>query len=184
MIDNNNVFIDGPSSTGKTVLQKHLARVWKKRGWKIFLHNPNGEVGFPADWQTPDRHKFLHVCKKQDAAGNYLNRNYIAILPEADLFAPKPGKEFNWIVNKIRHADALCIAAAQRFTQVSPEVRENCKFACLFRMNKTRAEYWAELFSCDEIARLVPTLKPFHYLHVGPVAGVVQCRVMPPVPLS
>lgn len=178
MIDQFNHILDGASGCGKGNLQKNLARLWHRKGWPVFVHNPNHEPGYEGFWQTADNERFLHVCKK--------NRRYVAILNEASVFCPKHCDEkWKWIVKQIRHNDAFSILATQRFTQVDPEVRESCAVGCLFNMDEDRAAYWAKVYCCSQLKKILPNtqvMKPFHWLHVSMVKGVRRLVLNPPTP--
>lgn len=147
----------GMTESGKTTLAKKLARDYSARGIKVMVLDPLHDPEWCADFKTSDSEEFLEVF--------WNSRQCAVFIDEAGESVGQFDKVMSKTATKGRHWGHSCHYIAQRGTQISKIVRDQCSHLFLFASSvddgKIHANEWnsVELKGCN-------ALKQGDYYHV------------------
>jgi len=135
--------IFGRRKSGKTTLAKvRASEFFKRDGWFSLVCDPNREAWGPHAWVTEDRDAWL---AKLNAS-----RNCNCVVDEAGMTI-KRDRELVDLFTRIGHRGHRLTVIGHGGANLLPRMREQLTELFLFRLARSEAEMWAELFTDERI---------------------------------
>lgn len=113
------------TESGKTTLARKLAELYRPKGIPILVLDPYRSKKWDAQFISDDPDRFLRVVKNSrecavfiDECGHWVEEGFEAVL--------------KWLATNARHYGHNCHFIAQRATQISPTIRDQCRNVFLF----------------------------------------------------
>lgn len=120
--------IIGMSESGKTTLAKQLCQKYRRQGIKTIVLDPLWD-NWQADFQTDDPAEFMAVVSNPET------KRCAIFIDEAGESVGQYNKEMFWLATRARHYGHNSHFIVQRVSQISPIVRDQCRFLFMFSTN-------------------------------------------------
>jgi hypothetical protein len=146
----------GSCGTGKTYFNQRLAAGFQKAGMGVLALIPQGFPPWPeADRTLYDPAVFLDTAHKA--------RRCALFIEMSDANISRYDNEFIHLATFSRHLGHRCFFIAQRHTQISATIRDQCGTLFIFRVGAKTAAILAEEF-VDPALNDAPTLQGHSYI--------------------
>lgn len=147
----------GISEGGKTTVCERIAKQFRAKGFQV-LFLATMVKDFPADFFYTNATEFVNAAKKM--------KRCLLVVDDAADNLEKYDSELQWLGSQSRHWGHAFLINSQRYFDLSPRIRNNAKYAIVFRMSKSDSKMIAEDF-VDEKLLKAHSLKRFHFLIGG-----------------
>lgn len=165
------------TESGKSTLAKLMIQRYKNQQRLCAVLDPLHYNDWYADYQTSDPEAFLEVV--------WASENLALFVDEAGDAIGKYSDVMNQLATRGRHWGHNCCFMVQRMQQISTTVRDQCRYAFIFRVSVDDAKILANEFGVPELKQ-ANTLEQGEYFQVQrfPVPGqprFIRSRVFTPV---
>jgi hypothetical protein len=146
----------GETGSGKTSLMQEVAGGFRRAGLGVLAHIPAGVPAWPAASRCVyEAERFIDLVNR--------SRRCAVFMEMSDASVSKYNEDFIKLATWSRNLGHRCFFIAQRHTQISPTIRDQCGRLWLFRVGVKTAEILAEEF-VDDALKAAPGLANWHYL--------------------
>jgi hypothetical protein len=146
----------GETGSGKTTVMQAVAGGFRRAGIGVLAHIPEGVAPWPqADRCVYDPARFIELVNA--------SRRCAVFVEMSDASVSKYNEDFIKLATWTRNLGHRCFFIAQRHTQISPTIRDQCGRLWLFRVGVKTADILAEEF-VDDALKAAPRLADWHYL--------------------
>ena len=157
----------GMTESGKTSLAKIMAKEIKEQGYNVIVLDPLMDE-WPCDYITREADEFLEVAKT--------NTQCLCVIDEAGESVGHFDKQRHWLATRGRHFGHTCFFLAQRAQMISPNVRDQCGVAYIFRVSNDDSKILANEYGYDELKKL-NNLAQFEFYVCGRFKGIQKYRL-------
>ena len=133
----------GMTESGKSTLAKRLVMDWRHRGRAVLVLDALHDPAWHCDFLTSSGPEFQAVVRG--------SRNCLVVVDEAGEYVGQYDKELSWLATRGRHWGHSCLFVAQRASQISRLVRDQCSFLMCFAVSKYDARILSDEWGRDEL---------------------------------
>lgn len=162
------MMIIGQTMSGKTTLAKRIANSYLERGVSTIVLDPLNDPSFPASFRTKSSDEFLQIAKQSQSCALFID--------EAGKYVGQHDTEMHWCATMSRHWGHNCHFIAQRATQISVLVRDQCAVLAVFKVSHKDAKLLAEEFAEPELEK-ASQLNKGEYYYISRFQPIEKRRV-------
>jgi hypothetical protein len=147
----------GGIQTGKTALNKILAKAYKESGTPVLLYDPEQDPAWPCTWRTNDPDTFMK--KARNSAGCAL------FIDEAeDVMPNRKGHDRGWLTKRAHHQRHRTHLITQDPVDLLKKARKQISLVYVLRMGRAAAGHIADVHGHTKTLKdKAPTLDDLEY---------------------